>query len=86
MLLFGFQVEDAAKPGGQESVKNQEVSSESFTGDYWRQTRQRTFLCVLNFYLFNATSVLLSFHCSGLPLGCSFLTCPVMTTLARSDR
>lgn len=38
MLLFGFQVEDAAKPGGQESVKNQEVSSESFTGDYLLET------------------------------------------------
>lgn len=38
MLLFGFQVEDAAKPGGQGSVEHQEVSSELFIGDYLLDT------------------------------------------------
>lgn len=47
---------------------------------------ERTFLYVLDFCLLNAIPVLFSFHCSGLPFGYSFLTCLVMTPLARSDR
>ena len=89
MFLFGFQVEDSVKPGGQGGVEHQEVSSESFIGEgksiCWGQMWERTFLYVLNFCLLNAIPILLSFHCSGFPLGYSFLTCPVMTLLARSD-
>lgn len=33
MVLFGFQVEDSDKPGGQGGVEHQEVSSESFIGE-----------------------------------------------------
>ena len=83
-------MEDAVKPAGQDGTEHQEVSPESFIGEWksicWRQTWERTFLRVLDFCLLNPTPVLLSFHCSGLPSSYSFLTCLVMMPLSRSDR